>query len=111
MLKANTSEFIKETPGEIMATVLELTVNNHPGVMSHICGLFSRRVYNVEGIVCVPIGTGELSRVRFRLNESEKLAQVVKQLQKLPDVISVEQWEGDQDFFSGLVDKESRRAT
>ena len=110
MLISNKSQFIKDSLGEEMATVLELTVNNHPGVMSHICGLFSRRAYNVEGIVCVPIGNGELSRIRFRLNESEKLAQVVKQLQKLPDVISVEQWEGDQNFFSGLIDKESYQA-
>jgi hypothetical protein len=32
-------------------TVLELDVNNHPGVMSHVVGLFSRRAYNVEGIL------------------------------------------------------------
>ncbi len=31
---------------------IELTVNNHPGVMSHITGLFSRRAYNLEGILC-----------------------------------------------------------
>jgi acetolactate synthase-1/3 small subunit len=29
-------------------TVLELDVNNHAGVMSHVVGLFSRRAYNVE---------------------------------------------------------------
>ena len=34
--------------------VLELTVNNHPGVMSHICGLFARRAFNVEGISACP---------------------------------------------------------
>ena len=32
--------------------VLEIDVNNHPGVMSHVVGLFSRRAYNVEGIIC-----------------------------------------------------------
>jgi acetolactate synthase-1/3 small subunit len=38
-------------------TVLELDVNNHPGVMSHVVGLFSRRAYNVEGILCMPVGS------------------------------------------------------
>ena len=45
------------TPTKARA-VLELTVNNHPGVMSHVCGLLSRRAYNVEGILCLPIGDG-----------------------------------------------------
>ena len=38
-------------------TVLELDVNNHPGVMSHVFGLFSRRAYNVEGILVMPVGS------------------------------------------------------
>ena len=29
---------------------LELIVRNHPGVMTHICGLFARRAFNVDGI-------------------------------------------------------------
>ncbi|MDF3008108.1 MAG: ilvN [Enterobacter kobei] len=29
--------------------ILELTVRNHPGVMTHVCGLFARRAFNVEG--------------------------------------------------------------
>lgn len=35
--------------------ILELTVRNHPGVMTHVCGLFARRAFNVEGILCLPI--------------------------------------------------------
>lgn len=26
--------------------ILELTVRNHPGVMTHVCGLFARRAYS-----------------------------------------------------------------
>ena len=40
----------------ISRAVLEIDVNNHPGVMSHVVGLFSRRAYNVEGILCLPVG-------------------------------------------------------
>ena len=38
--------------------VLEIDVNNHAGVMSHVVGLFSRRAYNVEGILVMPVGDG-----------------------------------------------------
>lgn len=41
---------------------LELAVRNHPGVMSHVCGLFARRAYNVEGILCMPLAGGKESR-------------------------------------------------
>lgn len=83
--------------------VLELKVNNHPGVMSHICGLFSRRAYNLEGIVCVPVEAGEVSRMWLQVNEELKLEQVIKQLQKLPDVLSVERHEAGHAVFTGLA--------
>lgn len=85
-----------------VTTVLELTVNNHPGVMSHICNLFSRRAYNLDGIVCVPIGSGETSRMWLRVHEEVKLEQVVKQVHKLPDVLKVKQCQGDHNVFTGL---------
>ena len=43
--------------------ILELTVRNHPGVMTHVCGLFARRAFNVEGILCLPIQGSEHSRI------------------------------------------------
>ena len=69
--------------------VIELRVNNHPGVMSHVTGLFSRRAFNIEGILCGPVGDGSTSRMYLLVNEDEKLPQVVKQLEKLYDVIEV----------------------
>ena len=69
--------------------VLELTVNNHPGVMSHVCGLFSRRAFNVEGILCMPIGDGAKSRIWLLVNEDTRLDQLVKELLKLQDVLDV----------------------
>jgi len=70
-------------------TVLELLVRNHPGVMSHVCGLFSRRAYNVEGIICLPVKDGKVSRILLQVNEEERLEQVIKQITKLSDVQSV----------------------
>lgn len=69
--------------------VLELTVDNHPGVMSHICGLFSRRAFNMEGILCMPADDGQTSRIWIRTEGNGQLEQIVKQLQKLEDVRSV----------------------
>lgn len=84
--------------------VLELTVNNHPGVMSHVCGLFSRRAYNVEGILCMPIGSGEQSRIWLLVNEDERLEQMVKQVFKLEDVLAVSRHEADHEVFVRLED-------
>lgn len=68
---------------------LELTVANHPGVMSHVCGLFARRAFNVEGILCLPVGDGTTSRIWLQVNEDERLGQMIKQLEKLADVREV----------------------
>lgn len=70
-------------------SVLQLTVRNHPGVMSHVCGLFARRAYNLEGIVCLPVDNGETSRMLLLVNEDEKLDQVISQTRKLVDVIDI----------------------
>ena len=82
--------------------VLEIDVNNHPGVMSHVVGLFARRAYNVEGILCLPIGDGRLSRIWLLLNEDARLPQMVKQVDKLEDVIAVRRHNADHAVFSQL---------
>lgn len=82
--------------------VLELTVRNHAGVMSHVCGLFARRAYNVEGILCMPIGNGARSRIWLLLNEDERLDQIEKQTRKLADVIEVRRRPVDHDVFVRL---------
>jgi acetolactate synthase-1/3 small subunit len=71
------------------STIVELRVNNHAGVMSHITGLFSRRGFNLEGILCAPVNGGEESRVYLLVNNDDRLEQIVKQLGKLYDVRSV----------------------
>ena len=84
------------------ATVLELNVSNHPGVMSHVCGLFSRRGYNVEGILCLPIGSGATSRIWLLVNEDKRLDQMIRQMIKLQDVHEVRRHETGQEIFQRL---------
>ncbi len=81
--------------------VLELIVNNHPGVMYHICGLFSRRSCNLEGILCLPIGDGHQSRMWLLLNSERRLEQIIKQVAKLEDVLNVRRC-GDKPVFERL---------
>ena len=82
--------------------VLELTVNNHPGVMSHICGLFARRAYNVEGILCMPIGSGAQSRIWLLLQADHRLEQMIKQVHKLEDVLTVQRHGASHEVFVRL---------
>ena len=70
-------------------TVLRLLVRNHPGVMSHLCGLFARRAFNVEGILCVPLDDGARSGVLLLVADDRRNAQIVAQLRKLEDVVDV----------------------
>lgn len=82
--------------------LIELTVNNHPGVMSHICGLFSRRAYNLEKILCFPTAERKHSKMWLLVNEENKLDQVIKQLQKLDDVCRVSYRRDRGSFFHRL---------
>lgn len=82
--------------------LIELTVNNHPGVMSHICGLFSRRAYNLEKILCFPQGDATESKMWLQVNEEEKLEQVIKQIAKLEDVRQIIHRQNSDDFFQRL---------
>ena len=83
-------------------TVLELDVNNHAGVMSHVVGLFSRRAYNVEGILVMPVGNGETSRIWLMVNEEARLEQMVKQVEKLEDVLAVRRHGATHEVFERM---------
>ncbi len=74
---------------ELPNTIVKLMVKNHPGAMSHITGLFSRRGFNLEGILCAPVNGGEESAMYLLVRNDERLEQIVKQLAKLYDVRSV----------------------
>jgi len=69
--------------------IIELRVRNHAGVMSHVTGLFSRRNFNLEGILCVPLKHSAQSRIYLIVRYEDNIEQIIKQLQKLYDVTSV----------------------
>ncbi len=92
------------------SAILKLTVNNHPGVLSHISGLFARRSYNLEGVMVRPVKNdpdnrvGSLSRMWLLVNEEDRLQQIISQTEKLHDVISVERHDFADSVFAHTED-------
>jgi len=82
--------------------VLELTVRNHPGVMSHICGLFARRAFNVEGILCLPLNDDLHSRIWLQVADDKRLEQMISQVEKLEDVVQLIRHASDPGIFTRL---------
>ena len=96
------NSIVKTCKDGLLPTVLELDVNNHAGVMSHVVGMFSRRAYNVEGILCMPVGDGTKSRIWLMVNEDTRLDQMVKQIEKLEDVLNVRRHGAEHEVFERL---------
>lgn len=83
--------------------LLELLVRNHPGVMTHITGLFARRAFNLEGILCTKVGDGSTSKMFLLVKNDSVLEQIIKQVEKLYDVIDVSLHQNyDQSVFENL---------
>jgi acetolactate synthase-1/3 small subunit len=83
--------------------VLRLRVRNHPGVMSHVCGLFARRAFNVDGILCLAVDDGARSVVLLLVREDTRLEQMMRQLRKLEDVIEVERSPEAEGAFAAIA--------
>ncbi len=79
----------QSAPSIAAATILDIRVRNHPGVMSHITGLFARRAFNLEAILCAPIGDGSESRMLLLVADTPRLEQIESQAAKLHDVLAV----------------------
>ena len=69
---------------------LSVLVENRPGVLARIAGLFSRRGYNIDSLAVGPTEHPEVSRMTIVVDvEQSPLEQVTKQLNKLVEVIKV----------------------
>lgn len=75
-----------------MKHVLSVLVNNEPGVLARVAGLFSRRNFNIDSICVGETETPGVSRMVIMTSEdSQTMEQVKKQLHKLIDVIKVQE--------------------
>jgi acetolactate synthase-1/3 small subunit len=69
---------------------LSVLVENSPGVLARVAGLFSRRAYNIDSLAVGPTENPDISRMTIVINvESHSLEQVIRQLDKLINVISI----------------------
>jgi acetolactate synthase-1/3 small subunit len=69
---------------------LSVLVENKPGVLARIAGLFSRRGFNIDSLAVGPTEHPEVSRMTIVVNvEESPLEQVTKQLNKLVEVIKI----------------------
>ena len=67
-----------------------MLVENKPGVLARIAGLFSRRSFNIDSLAVGPTEHDDISRMTIVVNVEElPLEQVTKQLNKLVEVIKI----------------------
>src|SRR3954454_8978271 len=77
--------------------VLSLLVENKPGVLARIAGLFSRRGFNIDTLAVGPTDDPDISRLTLTLDGAvHPIDQVTKQLHKLVNVIKIRDMEPDQ---------------
>ena len=75
---------------------LSVLVENKPGVLARVAGLFSRRGFNIDSLAVGPTEHGDVSRMTIVVNVEElPLEQVTKQLNKLINVIKIVELDPD----------------
>jgi acetolactate synthase I/III small subunit len=77
--------------------ILTLLVENKPGVLARIAGLFSRRGFNIDTLAVGPTDDPMLSRMTLTLDGAlHPIDQVTKQLHKLVNVIKIRDLEPEE---------------
>jgi len=70
--------------------ILSILVENHSGVLSKMAGLFTRRGYNIDSLTVSITDDPSISRMTIVVSGDEQITeQIVKQLNKLIDVIKI----------------------
>jgi acetolactate synthase-1/3 small subunit len=73
-----------------MRHILSILLENEPGALSRIVGLFSQRAFNIESLTVAPTDDNTLSRITIAtIGDDQVLEQIVKQVNKLIDVIKI----------------------
>ncbi len=84
--------------------VISVLVENHSGVLSRVSGLFSRRGYNIDSLTVGVTDTPEFSRMTIVVRGDEYiLEQIVKQLAKLVEVVSIQHCEASETVVRELA--------
>ena len=73
-----------------MRHIISLLLENEPGALSRVAGLFSARGYNIESLSVAPTEDATVSRMTMVTSGSDEvIEQITKQLNKLVDVVKL----------------------
>lgn len=74
-----------------MRHIIAILLENEAGALSRVAGLFSARGYNIESLTVAPTDDRTLSRMTMvTFGSDEIIEQIVKQLNKLVDVVKLQ---------------------
>jgi acetolactate synthase-1/3 small subunit len=84
--------------------LLSVLVENHPGVLFRVAGLFSRRGFNIESLAVGATQIPAISRMTIIvLGDDHMIEQIVKQLSKLIQVITIKVMPADSSVSRELI--------
>jgi acetolactate synthase-1/3 small subunit len=84
--------------------VLSILVENKPGVLTRIAGLFARRGFNIDTLAVGPTDDDTLSRITLTLDGAvHPIDQVTKQLHKLVNVLKIRDLEPEETLARELA--------
>jgi acetolactate synthase-1/3 small subunit len=96
MMEAGTPDLVKledlRIPGQLSGRkhILSIQVENKPGVLARVSGLFSRRGFNIDTLAVGPTDDPSISRITLTLDGAvHPIDQVTKQLHKLVNVLKI----------------------
>lgn len=73
-----------------MRRIISILLENEPGALARVVGLFSQRGYNIETLNVAPTEDSTLSRLTLTtMGDDAKIEQVTKQLNKLIEVVKL----------------------
>ena len=77
--------------------ILSILVENKPGVLARVAGLFSRRGFNIDTLAVGPTDDESISRITLTLDGAvHPIDQVTKQLHKLVNVLKIRDMEPEE---------------
>lgn len=89
-VKPRRALFGEGTAGEIHEHLVSCLVENHPGVLARISGMFSSRGYNIESLAVGTTHDATVSRITIACKGDDRIIeQIINQLRKIIDVIQV----------------------
>ena len=87
-----------------MQRVYSLIVDNNPGVLSRISGLFSRRGYSIDSITAGVTADPRFTRITIVASGDELiLSQIEKQVRKLEDIIEIKVLKPEDSVYRELI--------